>query len=194
MRPSNWPSSMLERFRDPAGGGFFFTASDHEQLISRTKDLFDNATPSGNALAATALVRLGKLTGRNDFLVAAQETFQAAAAVIEQSPTAAGQMLLALDMYLGPTSEMVILAENGSPDLRNILQDLRRRYLPNKVVAVRPGPFTHRSAALDPLFAGKSTQPGEPTLFICQEFACQAPLVGAAAIKQAVDRMPAGGA
>ena len=87
--------SMLERFADSAAGGFFYTASDHEQLITQPKSLFDNATPSGNALAATALVRLGKLTGRSAYLAAAEGTFQAATAVMQQSPTAAGQMLLA---------------------------------------------------------------------------------------------------
>ena len=63
---------MLEKFADPAGGGFFYTADDHEQLIARTKELTDSSTPSGNALAATALLRLGKLLGRSDYLDAAE--------------------------------------------------------------------------------------------------------------------------
>ena len=88
---------MLEKFADPAGGGFFYTASDHEQLLTRTKELTDSSVPSGNALAATALLRLGKLLGRSDYLDAAEATLAAAVPILERAPMAAGQMLLALD-------------------------------------------------------------------------------------------------
>ncbi|HEY2759273.1 MAG TPA: thioredoxin domain-containing protein, partial [Pirellulales bacterium] len=89
---------MLKHFVDASGDGFFYTADDHEQLIARHKDIQDSSVPSGNALAATALVRLGKLTGRTQYLEAAEKTFRMAAGLLERAPTAAGQMLLALDM------------------------------------------------------------------------------------------------
>ena len=131
---------MIELFADRQGGGFFYTASDHEPLIARPKDLFDNATPSGNALAATALVQLSKLTGRSDLLAAAEGTFRAASAVMLRGSTAAAQMLLALDMYLGPTPEIVIVADPAQPATRQMLADLAHRYWPNKIVALRaPG-------------------------------------------------------
>ena len=178
----------VELFADCEAGGFFYTASDHEQLIARPKDQFDNATPSASALAATALVRLGKLTGRSDYLATAAGTFQAAAGVMQQSPTAAGQMLLALDMYLGPTPEIVIVGDPKSATTQQILADLRHRFLPNKIVALR-APDAHGSSALDPMFAGKEMLSGEPTVFICQDFACKAPVVGAEAVRQAFDQL-----
>ncbi len=184
--------TMIALFADGEAGGFFYTASDHEPLIARLKDLFDGATPSGNALAATALVRLGKLTGRGDYLAAAEATFRAASAVMLQSPTAAGQMLLALDMYLGPTPEIVILGDPALPATRQILADLRRRYLPNTIVALGEPDAARREPALDPLFAGKQMLSGQPTVFICQNFACQAPVVGADAARQAFDQLAAG--
>lgn len=93
----------LELFSDRQQGGFFYTASDHETLIARQKDLYDNATPSGNSLAATGLVRLGKLTGRADYLAAADGTFAAAAGIMHQSPLAAAQMFIAYELWVGPT-------------------------------------------------------------------------------------------
>ena len=175
---------VLAHFADPTGGGFYFTADDHESLISRQKDLQDSSTPSGNAMAATALLRLGKLTGRADFLEAAAGTLRAAAGLMEQFPTAAGQMLMALDFSLGPTPEIVILG-GDDPDTAAALADLRRRFVPNKVVAGRLSADgsngSHQSAALAALFEGKTRQAAAPTVFVCENFACQAPVAGKAA-------------
>jgi uncharacterized protein YyaL (SSP411 family) len=172
--------TMLKHFADPTGGSFFYTADDHEQLITRQKDLHDSSVPSGNGMAATALVRLGKLTGRSDFTSAAESILRGSAILMEQSPTAAGQMLLALDTYLGPTPEIVVLAGTNQPDTAEVLSDLRRRYVPRKVVACRSGSQAReqQSQALSALFEGKSPQTPPPTVFICQDFACQAPLNG----------------
>jgi len=173
--------TMLALFRDESQGGFYFTSSDHEALISRQKDLQDNATPSGNSMAATALLRLGKLTGRSDYQAVAEETLRIAAGIMQQSPTAAGQMLLAYDFYLGPTPEIVLIGSLDSHDTQAMLTDLRRRYLPNKVVALRDGGGAQRSNALDALFAGRTAAGHEPTAYICQNFTCQAPVSGQAA-------------
>ena len=182
---------MLRLFDDPEGGGFFFTASDHETLITRQKDLYDNAVPSGNSLAAMVLVRLGKLTGRGEYLSAAEKALQAASALMQQAPRATGQMLLALDMVLGPTPEIVILGDPQLPETAAVLADLRQRYVPNKLVACRKGDQVATgspapSALLDkpavaplaPLFAGKELHGPQPAVFICEHFACQAPRFG----------------
>ena len=107
--------------RDREQGGFFFTATDHEPLITRQKDLYDNAVPSGNSMAAMALLRLGKLTGRDDFLAAAERTLDAASAWMRQAPTATGQMLLALDFYLGPTPEIVLVGDPRTAPTAEVL-------------------------------------------------------------------------
>lgn len=172
--------TMLKHFADPAGGSFFFTADDHETLITRQKDLHDSSVPSGNGMAATALVRLGKLTGRGDYISAAEGILRSNAILMEQSPTAAGQMLLALDTYLGPTPEIVILGNIDQAVTAETLADLRRRYLPRKVVACRGTSQTaeRKSPALAALFEGRSPQPPGPTVFVCENFACQAPVSG----------------
>lgn len=175
---------VLEQFVDPKGGGFFYTAADHEQLISRHKDIHDSSVPSGNAMAATSLVRLGKLCGRGDYLQKAQETLDSFATLMLEHATATGQMLLALDMHLGPTPELVLLGKPGSNEMQRVVADLRRRFVPNKLVALRP---TGKAAAtqspyLKDLFAGKQATGNEPTLFVCRDFTCEAPIVGVDAI------------
>ena len=116
---------MLSHFKDPDGDGFFFTAVDHEQLITRQKDVQDSSVPSGNAMAATCLLRLAKLTGRNDFFTAAESCLRLAQGLMEQHPTAAGQMLLALDFYLGPTPEIVIVGDPQEANTAAMLDELR---------------------------------------------------------------------
>jgi uncharacterized protein YyaL (SSP411 family) len=91
---------ILDRFADRRSGGFFYTPSDHEPLVVRRKDLFDSAMPSGMGLAATALLRLSRLADRDDYRRAAEETLRVCFNMIEQAPTGAGQLLLALDMLL----------------------------------------------------------------------------------------------
>jgi hypothetical protein len=170
---------MVSRFSDRDHGGFFYTADDHELLIVRAKDVQDSSVPSGNAMAATGLIRLGKLTGRQDFHGAAEDALHAGLAVMERFPTAAGQMLIALDMFLSPMPEIVILGDPAGGPTRRAVAALHRAYIPNRVVACRPpGAGSRRSAHLEGLFAGKSLQDAEPTVYLCQSFACQAPACG----------------
>jgi uncharacterized protein YyaL (SSP411 family) len=184
---------MLQKFADPRGGGFFYTADDHEPLIARTKELTDSSTPSGNALAATALLRLGKLLGRGDYLDTAEKTLVAAVPILQRAPLAAGQMLLALDLHLGPSHELVLVGDMGRDDTKDAVAALHRRYLPRSVTAARdsksPDADAARSARLDPLFAGKESRDGQPALYVCRNFTCQAPAVGLAAIESHLDQL-----
>ena len=176
---------VLDKFADPAGGGFFYTATDHEQLLTRTKELTDSSTPSGNALAATALLRLGKLLGRADYLDAAEATLEAAAPIMERAPMAAGQMLLALDFHFGPSYELVLVGDSANSEVQAALPTIGRHYLPRTVFAARlseAGNKSARSSRLDELFAGKSSPMASRSFIVCQNFACQAPAIGSAAI------------
>jgi uncharacterized protein YyaL (SSP411 family) len=184
---------VLEKFIDPAGGGFFYTASDHEQLITRTKELTDSSTPSGNALAATALLRLGKLLGRSEYLDAAAQTLASAVPLLERAPMAAGQMLLALDRHLGPSHELVLVGDLSRDDMNEAIAAVHRRYLPRTVIAVRDSTSSDasgsRSSRLDEVFTGKQSADGQPVLYVCQNFACQEPALGLAAIESRLARL-----
>lgn len=183
---------VLRHFTDPREAGFFYTADDHEPLIARTKDFFESSIPSGNAAAACGLLRLGKLCGREDYLHAAHDLLRIASPWIERAPAAMGQMLAAADMQLGPTPELALLGDPTAADTTAVLSDLRRRYLPNQVVACRSRADNGGTPHLNALFEGKSAVDGEPTVYVCENFACQAPVSGRHEISQLWTRLEAG--
>ncbi len=171
---------LMAQFEDRGHGGFFFTALDHETLLTRQKDMQDSSVPSGNAMAALTLLRLGKLCGRTDFLDSARRAMEACLEIMKKAPSAAGQLLIAVDFHQGPTSEIVILSPQQQFASPEILADLRRRFWPNKVVAHRPA--ANHSSHLEGLFAGKEMPASEPTVYFCENFTCGQPLIGQQAI------------
>jgi uncharacterized protein YyaL (SSP411 family) len=167
---------MQTQFADPAGG-FFYTPSDHEPLLTRPKDVQDNATPSGNALAATALLRLGRLTGRGDLEEAGYRTLATLSGLMAEHPRAAAQSLLALDFHLGPAWEVAIV---DGPD-RNIGDEFRaalaRHFAPQVLTARRPVGVADADLPppVRPLLAGRP--PADRTQFyVCERGSCRLPV------------------
>jgi len=144
---------MIEQFWDP-DGGFYFTSKDHESLLTRTKDFFDNATPAGNSVAADVLLRLAAILEREDYRKKAEDIFLTAAGLLKQYASGFGRMLAALEFYIGPSKEIVIA---GSPDA--FLEVLRKRYLPRTVVVRQDRPMID----------------GKPTVYVCENFTCKQP-------------------
>jgi uncharacterized protein YyaL (SSP411 family) len=184
---------VLKHFADNEKGGFFYTADDHERLVTRNKEMDDSAVPSGNSMAATALLRLGKLTGRADYMDAAGSVVGLAVGVMDRMPLGLGQMLLVADMLLGPMPEIVILGDKIGHDTAAAISDLRKRFIPRRVVACRSPQETSGSATLDPVFSGKELQQAEPTVFLCDNFACQSPVSGNEAVTELWERLARAG-
>jgi uncharacterized protein YyaL (SSP411 family) len=182
---------MLDQFWDESDGGFFFTSADHETLITRNKDTHDSATPSGNSLAATALLKLGRLTGRRDLEDKAAGVLELMSGTLSRVPMAAGQALLALDFLLGPTHEIVLCDGASGEAGDQALNSLHRRFVPNKLALRRTPELADAalSAGLQPLLQGKGAVDGEVTAYICEQGACQAPAVGSAAIEAAWEQL-----
>jgi uncharacterized protein YyaL (SSP411 family) len=175
---------VMDQFWDASEGGFFYTGRDHEALIARNKDPHDNAVPSGNSMAVTGLLRLAKLTGRRDLQEKAEATLRLYRGLLASHPTAAGQMLVALDFYLGPVDEIAVVGDAASDETRRVLRAIRGGFRPNRVVALKK----KDDAAVEkmiPLLADKPAG-GATTTYICRDFACQAPMVGAAAVETAL--------
>jgi uncharacterized protein len=175
---------MIDEFHDEVKQGFFYVGKSHEPLIARQKDAYDNATPSGNAMAATALARLGSLTGDSDLLKLARWTLQAVHLVMEKAPTAAGQSLIVLDGLLATPQEFAVIAGADPSEFRQALLAIHERFLPHKVVALAPGgEVSDKLAELVPLLKGRPIRDGRVTTYICENFACQAPVVGVEALR-----------
>lgn len=163
---------ILPRFTDPSGG-FFDTSDNHESLIARPKDLQDNATPSGSALAVTLLLKLAAYEGRADWHAAATRALEQVASRLAQYPTAFSQWLCAADLAINPPAEVAILGEADSPATRALLDSLWAAYRPGVVAAhAAPAPSPMGPALLN----GRSTTSGAATAFVCRNFVCQMPV------------------
>jgi uncharacterized protein YyaL (SSP411 family) len=179
---------MIALFYDEKDQGFFYTSSDHEQLIARNKEAQDGSTPSGNSMAAWALLRLGRLCGRSDFEKTAVSTLEFLSSILSQSPTAASQALLALDFLLGPTREVAIVDGSRPEETADVLATLHRRFLPNKIVVRKAASVgdDQLPATLAPLLAGKVSRGGSATIYICDHGTCGLPVVGVKGLETAL--------
>ena len=178
-RASGLASTLSELFRAEDGSGFYFTGSDHETLISRTKSGYDGAIPSGNAMAATYLLRLAEYTGSRDHAGLAAETLRAFHAQMERSPSAFAQMLAAVDHYLGPKRELVLVGRADAASTREALRRIWSRFAPDLALALLDpaSPEAPRLSKAASLLEGKTAgpDPDKPRFYLCESYACQAP-------------------
>jgi hypothetical protein len=182
--------TLLEQFWDANGGGFFFTALHHDSLIARKKDPFDNATPSGNGVAALNLLRLERLTGVESYRTRALELLRGVKALVEKAPMAFSYTILALEYVLNAPVEIAILGDPQVEETRELLRVVYQRFLPNKVLASVTPPVDPAMGEAVPLLAGKSPEGGKPTAFVCREYACQAPVTQPRDLADLLDASP----
>ncbi|MBI5563417.1 MAG: thioredoxin domain-containing protein [Chloroflexi bacterium] len=169
---------MLQHFSDPAGG-FFDTSDDHEALVTRPKDLQDNAVPSGNALAATVLLKLYAFTGDDQYYKQAELMLGILQGALAQAPTGFAQWLCALDFALSDPCEIAIVGDVQSGAGRALLAVVREGYRPNQVIAARPGD----RASQVPLLADRPAIGGQATAYVCRNFACRQPVTEPAGLR-----------
>src|SRR5437667_7616278 len=126
---------VITLFADQQNGGFFDTGSDHEALISRPKDIMDNATPAGNSVAVDVLLRLAAFTGEEAYRRYADDYLRPIADIMVQHPQAFGHLLEALDFAISQSKEIALIGDPQQPDTRALLAVVNTRYLPNSVLA-----------------------------------------------------------
>jgi uncharacterized protein YyaL (SSP411 family) len=175
--------TALTHFADAQAGGFFDTSDDHEALVLRPKDTQDNATPSGNAMAATVLLKLALYTGEARYGEIGAESIRAVAPMLARYPTGFGQWLSALTFALGEAKEVALVGEPVQADTRALLDVVFGAYRPFKVVALkRPG-----EASPIPLMEGREQRDGQATAAVCVNFACQLPVTEAEALRKQLE-------
>lgn len=174
---------MFAQFHDPANGSFFQTGADHEQLVVRRKDFIDNAIPSGNSLVAEALLRLSVLVGNQSYRREASRIIATMKEAMARQPTGFGRLLGALETLLAPSQEVAIVGDPTKPETQALYQEVRKRYLPNTVVAGKePG-----AESLLPLLEGRDLVNGQATAYVCENYACKLPVTNAAALGKLLD-------
>ncbi|HIO48719.1 TPA: thioredoxin domain-containing protein [Candidatus Poribacteria bacterium] len=168
---------MISQFWDPQNGGFFFTGKDYPELIVRSKSAYDGATPSGASMAIHVLLRLAILLNQPDLIEKAKTTFSLYDHAMKTAPSGSAQMLCGVDFLIDTPKEIAIVGNPLSEQTQEILKNIHRRFVPNKVVALL-NPNTEDRQKIEeliPLLASKTSIDGKTTIYVCQNYACQLP-------------------
>ncbi len=160
---------LLEQFEDREAGGFYFVSHDHEKLIHRAKPGHDNATPSGNGIAAFALQRLGHLVGEPRYLEAAERALKLFYPLIERQPSAFVSLAAALDEYLAPPQTVILRGEASA--LAEWQRSLAKRYRPDTLVIAIPADRAGLPAVLE-----KTVPAGSVNAWLCRGVTCLPPI------------------
>jgi uncharacterized protein YyaL (SSP411 family) len=173
---------LLRLFWDDEVNGFYDTGNDHERLIVRPRNLFDNAVPCGGSVAIETLLRLAVLTGEPDYEARALRALRPMGDLMSRYPAGFGRFLCALDFNIGPAVEIALVAP--SPEsVRPLAREVFGRFLPNRVVAGAVG----AGAAAVPLLEGRAPIDGRPTAFVCRNYVCELPVTDAAALARQLE-------
>lgn len=166
--------AISELFWDEERSAFYDTPVDHEELVTRPRDVYDNAAPSGTSVAAGVLLKLALFLDRNDYHQRAEAVLEGLSGGMDQLPGAFGRLLAALDFYLSRPREIAIVGEPETADTRKLIDTVYSRYLPNKVVAGREED-DDESLGLIPLLAERPMRGDRATAYVCEGYACQSP-------------------
>jgi len=179
---------IIERFADRERGGFFATASDHEPLLVRRKDLEDSPIPSGSSAAAFGLLRLARLSGETRYEEHALDVLRLLGPLACRHPHAFSHLLAAADFSLAAVSEVAI-AGSGEPAAA-LARTARERFRPHLVLAGSdPAEHGQRNGEVRvPLLEGRTAGPGGAAAYVCERFACRAPVFSAEELRTQLDR------
>ncbi len=166
--------SMIHLFWDETSGAFYDTGSDHESLVIRPRDVFDNAQPCGGSVVADLLLRLAVVTGNQDYAAKATTPLRALHDLMVRAPGGTGHWLSALDFYVSTPKEIAIIGPRHDPATQRLLDTVFSRFIPNKVVVGTP---TGGGDSPLPLLQDRGMIDGRPTAYVCQNYACQLPVV-----------------
>ncbi|MCP5021696.1 MAG: thioredoxin domain-containing protein [bacterium] len=178
-------NTAIKYFWDKDHGGFFLYPSDGEELIVRAKEVYDGALPSGNSVMLWNLARMGRLTGRVSYEEHAERAMRAFSNEIRGNARAHTQFLVGVDFFQGPTYEVVISGDPMDPETKAMLKALSTGFRPRLVVLQRP-PGEPAIVRLSPFTLGQVAVGGKPTAYVCQDFACLAPVHGVQALLMAL--------
>lgn len=167
---------LIAHYWDNQRGGFYFTSDKGEELITRTKEIYDGAVPSGNSVAMSNLLRLGRITANTDFEKKAAQIAKTFSESVRMAPSAHTMLMQALDFAIGPSYEIVIAGNPEADDTKKMIQALGQHFLPNKIVLMRPldsenpeissiAEFTKYQKAVN----------DKATAYVCVKYACKNP-------------------
>ena len=175
---------MIDLFWDGDAGVFHDTGTDHEELLVRPRDIFDNATPSGGSVAATVLLKLALIFDDDEYRELALRSLGSVRDLMEQAPLGLPNWLAAVDFHTGRPKEVVVIGALSSAETRSLLRTAHAEYMPNLVLAGAPGQVEH---PISPLLESRSLVDGEPAAYVCENYVCQLPVTEPEALAELLD-------
>ena len=166
---------QFEHFWDEEFSGFFFTADDGETLITRQKEIYDGALPSGNSVSTLNILRIARLTGDPELEDKAARMAAAFSSQISRHPASFSMHMNSLDFMLGPSFEIVIAGDRNSPETRRFLNTLSSEYLPNKVVILKDKANEAEISRIAPYAESHKPLNGKAAAYVCSNYECRLP-------------------
>ncbi|MDQ6665066.1 MAG: thioredoxin domain-containing protein [Acidobacteriota bacterium] len=163
---------QLELFEDAKHGAFFSSSDGDASLVVRMKEDYDGAEPSGNSIAVLNLLRLARMTSRDDFRAAAGKSLQAFAERIATMPSGVPQMLAAYGFSLAQPKQVILAGTNSSPEMHEFLRVLHARFLPETIVMLADEGLSRHNAAIEKM----KPIDGRATAYVCENFTCKLPI------------------
>jgi uncharacterized protein len=167
-------NTLTDHFLDKQNGGFFFTAEDGEELITRQKDIYDGTYPSGNSVMLSNLLRLGRLTSDNSYESAAEKMIDFFSGQVNNYPSIFSQFLTGMDFLLNKTFEIIIAGAEESKEVKEAIKKIRSIFLPNKI-------FLYNSdddilSELIPYLSVNKSLNNKMTIYVCENYVCNLPV------------------
>jgi uncharacterized protein YyaL (SSP411 family) len=175
--------TMMDQFWDAESASFYLTGRDHEKLIARVKDFYDNATPAGSSVAIFNLLKLAIFTGDEECRRMAEANLRSMKTALERYPGGFGYLLEATDFYVGPVREIAIVGTREHAATAQLASAVYQRYLPNKVV-VTTDPNNGALITKLPLLRGKGLVAGQAAAYVCKNYVCKAPVTSASDLEE----------
>ncbi|MGI6514956.1 MAG: thioredoxin domain-containing protein [Syntrophomonadales bacterium] len=177
---------LLRLFWDDREGGLFFYGSDVEEEILRPKEIYDGATPSANSITAMNFLRLSRMTGSPELEEKASQVLSTFASTVKQYPAGYTALLTAAMYLLYPSREVIVVGERDNHEVKKMLDLTNATFLPNSVVMFRPVPGDGITKLNFRLSEYESLD-GKATAYVCQDYACQAPVVSTSDLKKLIE-------
>ena len=178
---------IVDLFWDEAHSTFYDTGRDHESLVVRPRDFFDNATPSGGSVATDVLLHLAVLTGDQEYSRRASAAMHTVQQYLGRVAQGMGRWLADVCFYTSAAKEIAVIGDPANPDTRALMDEINTRYLPNKVVACNNPTHNPPLSGSWPLLTDRSLVDGKATAYVCQNYVCQLPVTEPAALATQLD-------
>jgi hypothetical protein len=166
---------LLKHYWDNKSGGFFFTSDDGEKLLTRQKEIYDGAIPSGNSVQLLNLLKLSRFSGNSLLEEKASEMIMTFSNVIKKAPIGFTQFLSGLDFASGPSKEIVVVYKDSIEGAKEILNYINQKFIPNKILILKEESDDSISE-IAPFIKNQHTINGKTTVYVCENYNCKMPV------------------